>query len=67
MTPNNAKEVIEEISEYLFSTIIFIIFQECFLFCQIFLEALVKRSEIISNKHRIYALPNDLNLKILRI
>ena len=46
-------------------TIIFIIFWDFFIFYQISLSPQAKRSAIISNKHGIYELPNDLRLRIL--
>ena len=47
------------------STIIFIIFRDFSMFYQIFLSPQVKRLAIITYKHGIYELPNDLRLRIL--
>ena len=46
-------------------TIMDIIFWDFLLLYQIFFSSQVKRSVIISNKHGIYKLPNDLRLRIL--
>ena len=42
------------------STIIFIIFRDFLMFCKIFLSPQVKRCAIITYKHGIYKLPNEL-------
>ena len=43
----------------------FIIFWDILIDEQIFFSPQMKRSVIISNKHGIYELPNDLRLRIL--
>ena len=54
---------------YLKATIMVIMFWDFLIFWQIHLSPKVKRSVIISNKHRIYQLPhelpNNLRLRIL--
>ena len=51
------------------ATIIFIIFSDFLMFCQILLSPQVKRCSIITCKHDIYELPhellNNLRLRIL--
>ena len=49
------------------TTILFIIFWDFLMFYQIFYSPQVKRMMIISNKHGIYELPNDLRRRILEI
>ena len=50
-------------------TVVFMIFWNFLMFCQIFLAPQMKRCANITNKHRKYELPhellNDLRLKIL--
>ena len=48
------------------STILVIIFWDMLMFYQIFLSPQLKRIVIITNKHGIYELPNDLRLTILQ-
>ena len=48
------------------STILVIIFGDMLMFYQIFLSPQLKRIVIISNKHGIYELPNDLRFTILQ-
>ena len=51
---------------YLEATIIFIIFWDSLMFCQIFLSPQVKRCTIITYKHSLYDLPHELtnNLRL---
>ena len=46
-------------------TIMDIIFEDFLILYQKFFSPQVKQSMIISNKHGIYELPNDLTLRIL--
>ena len=62
---NSKKSTKEHPLHFKHATILAITFWDFLMFTQIFLSPQVKRLVIISNKHSINELPNDLRLRIL--